>query len=159
MSFNPSTIAIVLLSLAACVLLFVTQCQRKKLVEQDAAIEASKLREQNLQEQLAVSQATLEADRKRIIDIVMRVDRALTTYVDGSSAAHDSHEKRLDELAHPETKESEDWLCAAVPNDVRRMFGIAEESCDSPRADENQPTSSSSDSVREAVGDRVEDKS
>lgn len=123
MSLSPSAISITLLTATAIILLFVTQCQRAQLSKRAAAIEAAQAQSKALQEQLDLSQATLEADRKRIIEIARRFDMAITNYTEGATTAHETHETRMDELAHMESAETVDWMCEPVPDDIRRLFG------------------------------------
>jgi len=122
MSLSPSAISIALLTATALILLFVTQCQRNQIAVRTAEVEAAQAQSQTLQEQLDLAQATLEADRKRIIEIAHRFDRAITDYTENAEVAHENHEARMDELAHMESQETVDWLCDPVPDDIRKLL-------------------------------------
>lgn len=153
MSLSPSAISIILLTATAIILLFITQCQRTELAERAAAIEAAQAQSKALQEQLDLSQATLEADRKRIIEIARRFDMAITNYTEGATTAHEIHETRMDELAHMESAETVDWMCEPVPDDIRRLFGCDTDASGSDGSDA-APTAGSPHAVLHQTGTR-----
>ena len=105
---------------------------------ENAAIEAAQTKERELQSQLELSRSTLEEERHRIISIAKRLDQAITTYTEGATTAHESHEKRMGELSHMQSTEAVDWLCKPVPADVRRMLGC-DPSADDGDGSENRP--------------------
>lgn len=117
MSFSPSSIIIILLSIAVITLFAVTLHIKGELTKsrQDAA---------ELQTQLDEAIAQRDADRLRIIDAARRLDEALTLFVNNSEDAHYDHETRMENLSNIETNEAVDWLCDPVPDDIRRLFCI-----------------------------------
>lgn len=123
MFMSLSNIAYIVLAVLIVILFSVTQCQRVEKKALKAEMEQATAHADELQAQLSEALAQRDADRKRMIETVRRIDGALTLFVNNSEEAHDEHEERMESLFKMDSPETVDWLCEPVPDDIRMLLG------------------------------------
>mgnify|MGYP003289311495 CR=1 FL=1 len=122
MAIETSFKIILVMGFAIFVLLWVAQCQSGQKAGLKADVDAANARASALEVQLNESKLQLDAERKRFEDISKRYDDAVLMYTQNMKTAHDDHETRMEAMSNVEDEQTQDWLCDAVPADIKQLF-------------------------------------